>query len=62
MARRTIRRFKDNKRFCDVIVEDNNEPYLETKSHDKKGRPLTLRIPWNDVVCQVESARQAANQ
>ena len=41
-------------RIFDVIVEDDNRVYLEQKSKDKY-----LRIPWDDVVYQVEAAKEA---
>lgn len=55
--RRAIRNMhSDNQeRFCDVIIEDS-VTYLLVKV----GKNKYKKIPWNDVVYQVEAAQQAA--
>ena len=62
MIKRAVRNLGNEKRLFDVVVDENNKIFLETKYIDKKGNKIRDRIPWSDVVCQVESAQQAANQ
>lgn len=45
-------------RFCDVVIE-NNIVFLEHKKFDKKDRTQYERIPWEDMVYQVEAAKKA---
>lgn len=51
-----IRNFRSDKqvppRFCDVVLE-NGEVFLERKSD----RNQYEKIPWDDVVYQVEAAK-----
>ena len=56
MVKRPIRDLHSNKqippRFCDVIVE-GDKVFLEKKSDRNKYE----KIPWEDVVYQVEAAK-----
>lgn len=56
MVKRPIRDLHSNKpippRFCDVIVE-GDKIFLEKKSDRNKYE----KIPWEDVVYQVEAAK-----
>lgn len=60
LIKRPIRDLHSDKstppRFCDVIVE-GDKVFLEKKSDKNKFE----KIPWDDVVYQVEAAK-AANQ
>lgn len=57
MVKRPIRNLHSTKpvapRFCDVVIE-NDKIFLEKKT-DKKYE----KIPWEDVVFQVEAAKTA---
>lgn len=44
-------------RFCDVVIE-NGKVFLEKKTDKKK----LEKIPWEDVVSQVNAAKDVANQ
>lgn len=59
MVRRPIRNLHSNlqnpPRVFDVIIDDDGKTYLEVKT----GKSL-IRIPWNDVVFQVEAIETAA--
>ena len=61
MIRRPIRNLHSNKpmppRFCDVVIEDD-AIFLEQKIIDRRDRTQYARIPWDDVVYQVEAAKQ----
>ena len=63
MIKRPVRNLQSNRpsppRFCDVIIEDNGDAYLEKKKKDKKGKTSYEKIPWEDVVYQVEAAKAA---
>ncbi len=56
MVRRQVRDLRSNeeipKRFCDVIVDKGNV-YLEVK----QGKNDFQRISWDDVVYQVNAAK-----
>lgn len=58
VKRRPILSFSDDRlppqRVFDVIIEDNNIN-LEIKNDKKR----IIKIPWNEVVSQVEAARAA---
>lgn len=60
MIKRPIRNLHSDKptppRFCDVVIEDG-KVFLEKKSDKNKYE----KIPWEDVVYQVEAAK-AVNQ
>ena len=60
LVKRPIRDLHSDKptppRFCDVIIE-GDKVFLEKKSDKNKYE----KIPWDDVVYQVEAAK-AANQ
>lgn len=62
MVKRAIRNLHSDKptqpRFCDVIIE-GNKVFLEQKKNGKRNQTLYERIPWDDVVYQVEAAKQA---
>lgn len=62
MIRRQIRNLHSDKpmppRFCDVIIE-NDTVFLEHKKFNKRDRTQYERIPWEDVVYQVEAAKNA---
>lgn len=67
MIKRPVRDLQSDKpnppRFCDVIINDEGEAYLEKKVKDKKGKSTYDTIAWEDVVYQVEAARgKAANK
>ena len=61
MVKRPIRNLRCTKttqtRFCDVIVDEDGV-FLEQKKKDKKNQTQFERIPWDDVVYQVEIAKQ----
>ena len=56
MIRRPIRNLHSNRqmppRFCDVVIE-GDKVYLE----QKKDKDNYVKIPWEDVVYQVEAAK-----
>lgn len=56
MIKRPIRNLHSDKptppRFCDVVIEDG-KVFLEKKSDRNKYE----KIPWEDVVYQVETAK-----
>ena len=58
MVKRPIRDLHSDRetppRFCDVIIE-GDKVYLE----QKKDKNKYIRIPWDDVVYQVEAAKSA---
>ena len=58
MTKTAIRNLHSDKpippRFCDVVIEDG-KIFLEKKT-DKKQKE---KIPWEDVVYQVETAKSA---
>lgn len=55
MIERPIRVFNSNKqvppRFCDVLIDEENNVFLESKMGGNK-----IKIPYYDLVYQVESA------
>lgn len=58
MTKTAIRNLHSDKpippRFCDVVIEDG-KIFLEKKTDKKQFE----KIPWEDVVCQVETAKSA---
>jgi len=46
------------KRFCDAIIKDDGEIYLEQKHG--KGKDVYTQILWDDVVSQVNEAAKKA--
>ncbi len=62
MIKRAVRNLGNEKRVFDVVVDDCNSIFIEMKSKDKYGKTKTIKIPWSDVVWQVESAQKAALQ
>jgi hypothetical protein len=56
MIKKPIRNLHSDKltppRFCDVII-DGDKIYLE----QKKDKNIFIKIPWEDVVYQVECAK-----
>ena len=61
MVKKPIRNLHSTKRvqprFCDVVIEDN-KIFLEKKIDKNKYE----KIPWEDVVFQVDAAKEAVNQ
>ncbi len=57
MVKRPIRDLHSDRqmppRFCDVVIEDD-KIYLEYKKDKNK----YVKIPWEDVVYQVEAAKE----
>ena len=57
MVEKTIRDFSSNKKippvFCMAIVDGDN-----VKLESKVKEPKTLSISWNDLVYQVEAAKE----
>ena len=57
IIRKAIRDLHSNKnhqkRFCDVVINNENKIYLEWKENKKY-----KQILWNDVVQQVEIAKE----
>ena len=58
MTKTAIRNLHSDKpippRFCDVVIEDG-KIFLEKKTDKKQSE----KIPWEDVVYQVETAKSA---
>lgn len=61
MVKRAIRDLHSERqtppRFCDVVIEGDNT-YLEYKKDKNK----YVKIPWEDVVYQVEAAQEDSKQ
>lgn len=61
MVKRPIRDLHSDRqmppRFCDVVIE-GDKIYLE----HKKDKNKYVKIPWEDVVYQVEAAKEDSRQ